>query len=95
MLAGERGADYVMFGETEAGGRRPSFAAIVERIEWWAELFEIPCVGFAAALDEIAPLAAAGADFVAIGDALWDDPRGPAAAVAEAAAQLAAPETVP
>ena len=33
----ERGADYVMFGEPEAGGRRPSFAAIVERIEWWAE----------------------------------------------------------
>lgn len=95
MLAGERGADYVMFGEIDAGGRRPSFPAIVERIEWWAHLLEIPCVGFAAAADEIAPLAAAGADFVAVGGPLWDDPRGPAAAVAEAAAQLAAPETVP
>ena len=39
------------------------------------------------------PLAVAGADFVAVGDDLWDDPRGAAAALAEAAMQLAAPET--
>jgi thiamine-phosphate pyrophosphorylase len=94
MLAAERGADYVMFGEDEASGRRPPFAAVVERIEWWAELFEIPCVGFAATEDEIGPLAAAGADFVAVGGPLWDDPRGPAAATAAAAAQLAGGETV-
>ena len=31
MLAGERGADYVMIGEVSAGQRRPSFDAIVER----------------------------------------------------------------
>ena len=93
MLAGERGADYVMFGETEAGRRRPSFEAIIERIEWWAELFTVPCVGFAAASNEIGPLVAAGADFVAVGDGIWDDPRGAAAALAEAARQLAAPET--
>src|SRR5262245_2326116 len=45
MLAGERGADYLMFGE--AAGRRPPFDAIVERVAWWAELFEVPCVGYA------------------------------------------------
>jgi len=94
MLAGERGADYVMFGEIEPDGRRPSFTAIVERIEWWAELVEIPCVGFAAGVHEVASLAAAGADFVAVGPHLWDDPRGPAAAIADAAARLAGPETV-
>jgi len=94
MLAGERGADYVMFGEAEPNGRRPSFKAIVERIQWWAELFEIPCVGFAAGLHEIAPLSAAGTDFVAVGTSLWDDPRGPAAAIAEAAEQLTTPEVV-
>jgi thiamine-phosphate pyrophosphorylase len=94
MLAAERGADYVMFGEIGPDGRRPSFEAIVERIEWWANLFEIPCVGFAAATSEIAPLKAAGADFVAVGDAVWRDPRGPAAALAEAAGLLASPETV-
>jgi thiamine-phosphate pyrophosphorylase len=95
MLAGERGADYVMFGEPDAGGRRPSFEAIVERIEWWAEVFEIPCVAFAADSREIAPLAAAGADFIAVGGPIWDDPRGSAAAVAEAASQLLMPEAVP
>jgi thiamine-phosphate pyrophosphorylase len=94
MAAGERGADYVMFGELEADGSRPSFGAIVERIEWWANLFEVPCVAYAATLDEVGPLAAAGADFVAIGGTIWDDPRGPAAVVAEAGAKLALPEKV-
>jgi thiamine-phosphate pyrophosphorylase len=88
MAAGENGADYVMFGEPEADGRRPSFAAILERIEWWAAVFEIPCVGFAATLDEVGPLATAGADFVALGESIWDDPRGPSAAVADAATRL-------
>jgi thiamine-phosphate pyrophosphorylase len=94
MLAGERGADYVMFGEPDGTGRRPSFEAILDRIEWWAELFEIPCVGFAATAEEIGPLAEAGADFVAIGGALWDDPRS-AAAIADIAARLKSRELVP
>ena len=85
MGAGETGADYVMFGDARSGERRPSFDAILERIEWWAQLFQIPCVGFAASSAEISPLAAAGADFVAV-EYIWDDPRG---AVAEAAAALA------
>jgi thiamine-phosphate pyrophosphorylase len=94
MLAAEAGADYVMFGEPDTTGRRPSFDAVVERVAWWAELFEIPCVGFAASLDEVKPLAAAGADFVAIGDCIFADARGDAAAVAEAARRLAVAETV-
>lgn len=93
MLAGERGADYVMFGEPEVNGRRPSFEAIVERIEWWAELFTIPCVGFAAGPDEVGPLVAAGVDFVAVGDSVWNDPRGAAAAIIEIAQQIGTPET--
>ncbi len=68
MLAAETGADYLMFGEPDAGGRRPTFDAILERVAWWAEVFEIPCVGFAGSLDEVGPLSAAGADFVAVGD---------------------------
>jgi thiamine-phosphate pyrophosphorylase len=87
MLAAERGADYVMFGEPDADGR-PAFAAIEERIAWWAEVFEMPCVGHAAAIDEIAPLVAAGADFVALGDFLWRDPQEIAAAMGEAMRQL-------
>jgi thiamine-phosphate pyrophosphorylase len=92
MLAAEQGADYVMFGEP-ADGRRPSFEAILERVAWWAELFEVPCVGFAAALDEVGPLAAAGADFVALGG-IPDDAQAAAAAIAAAAERLAAAEAV-
>jgi thiamine-phosphate pyrophosphorylase len=94
MLAAEAGADYVMFGEPDAGGRRPSFDAIIERVAWWAEVFEIPCVGFAASLDEVEPLVAAGADFVAVGDCVFGDGRGCSAALAEIARRLAMAETV-
>jgi thiamine-phosphate pyrophosphorylase len=95
MVAGERGADYVMFGEPDRDGRRPAFAAVLDRVAWWAEVFEIPCVGWAGNLDEVAALASAGAEFVAIGDAVWAHPQGPGSAVAAAAAQLRASEPVP
>jgi thiamine-phosphate pyrophosphorylase len=94
MTAGERGADYVMFGEPDPDGRRPAFEAIVDRVTWWAELFEVPCVGWALSLDEVAALATAGADFIALGDPVWTDPRGPGAVLAAAAAQLRRPEPV-
>jgi thiamine-phosphate pyrophosphorylase len=80
MLAGESGADYVMFGEPDPAGHRPSADAVAERVAWWSEIFEVPCVGYAASVDEVAALARAGAEFVAIGDAVWRDPRGLAAA---------------
>jgi thiamine-phosphate pyrophosphorylase len=88
MEAGQAGADYVMFGEPDAAGHRPSFDAVVDRVEWWAEVFEVPCVAYAARLDEIPTLAGAGADFVAVGEVVFDDPRGVRAALAEAAARL-------
>jgi thiamine-phosphate pyrophosphorylase len=83
MSAGEAGADYVLFGEPDAHGHRPSVEAIAERLEWWAELFEPPCVGFAESVDEAREFAAAGADFVLVGDFIWADSRGPAAALAD------------
>jgi thiamine-phosphate pyrophosphorylase len=93
MVAAETGADYVMFGEPDAGGLHPSREAVLDRVAWWAEVFETPCVGYAPALDAIDALVAAGADFVAVGDALFEDPRGPRAAAAEAAARLILAET--
>ena len=97
MTAGELGADYVMFGEPDAEGRRAPFDAVLERVSWWAELFVAPCVGWAARTDEIGALVKAGADFVAIGNGamVWADPAGPAAAVAAAQARLAVAEAVP
>jgi thiamine-phosphate pyrophosphorylase len=71
MLAGETGADYVMFGEPDRDGHRPRLEAILERVGWWAEVMTIPCVGYAAQVDEIEPLVEAGAEFVAIGENIW------------------------
>ncbi len=89
MVAGELGADYVMFGEPDDAGRRPSLSAILERVAWWAQLFELPCVGFAGALDEVEPLTRAGADFIAVGACVFSDARGCAAAAAEVARRVA------
>jgi thiamine-phosphate pyrophosphorylase len=87
MLAGERGADYLMFGEP--AGRRPPFEAVVERVAWWAELFEPPCVGYAEDLGEVAALAAAGADFVALGEFVFSDWEAASAMIKAAAERLA------
>jgi thiamine-phosphate pyrophosphorylase len=94
MLAGEQGADYVMFGEPDAAGKRPSREAIGERVAWWAEIFEIPCVAYAETIDDVSALAGAGADFVALADACWCDPGLVKTALAEAFARISAPERV-
>lgn len=88
MNAGEMGADYVLFGEPDEKGQRPSAQAIAERLDWWAELFEPPCVGFAISFEEAHDFAASGADFVLVGDLVWADPRGPEAALIEADAAI-------
>jgi thiamine-phosphate pyrophosphorylase len=82
MLAGELGADYVLFGEPDAQGNRPATDAVAERLDWWAELFEPPCIGYAASPEEAYEFARAGADFVLVGDAIWLDSREAAAALA-------------
>ena len=77
-------------GEGQGGGprRRMPFDDIMERLLWWAELFEIPCIGYAASRDEVAALAQTGADFIALGEWIWTDPHTIAAAIAAAAQQL-------
>jgi thiamine-phosphate pyrophosphorylase len=94
MLAGELGADYVMFGEPDAAGKSPSFEAVIERVAWWAEIFEIPCVAFAHTADQAAELARAGTDFIALGAAVWSDPARVKTVIAEAAARISAAETL-
>ena len=94
MIAAERGADYVMFGAPDGSSNRPPFDAIEERVTWCAELFELPCVAYAADLEEIAPLVAAGADFIALGDWLWRDEAAIAATLQAAAARLHLPEAI-
>ena len=79
MTAGELGADYVLFGEPDEKGQRPSTQAICDRLQWWDEVFELPSAGFAGTLEEVGAFAAAGADFILAGDFIWTGSEGPAA----------------
>lgn len=67
MLAGEANVDYVMFGEPGYEDMPADPAATLEWAEWWAGLFATPCVACAGSMDEVVPLAATGAEFVALG----------------------------
>jgi len=73
MVAGEAGVDYLMFGGPE-GEETPE--NVLERVAWWADIFNVPCVGYAKSISEMGDLVRAGADFVAVCEALWNDPRG-------------------
>jgi thiamine-phosphate pyrophosphorylase len=77
MEASEAGADYVAFG--------PFFAsdAELELLFWWSELMTVSCVAEGIITPEnCPPLIQAGADFLAVADAVWSHPEGPAAAIA-------------
>jgi thiamine-phosphate pyrophosphorylase len=89
MSAGAAGASYVMFGEPDVRGQSADPELTLERVGWWAEIFNVPCVGYAGTLEEIGPLAEAGAEFVALSDAVWQHPAGPADAIKQANAILA------
>lgn len=88
MVAAESGVDYVMFGEPDTGGKRPGLSALVERVSWWAEIFQLPCIAHAETLDEVARLAEAQADFVALGEAVWSAGENAPQAAARAAALM-------
>nr|WP_298896060.1 thiamine phosphate synthase [uncultured Altererythrobacter sp.] len=74
MEAGEAGADYVAFGAFFASDTKTTeYRADTEVLEWWSNLFEIPCV----AIGGITPgncgdLISAGADFLAVSGAVWN-----------------------
>lgn len=74
MEAGERGADYVAFGAFfPSGTKETSHQAELEVVEFWAGLFEIPCVVIGGITpDNCAPLIEAGADFLAVSGAVWN-----------------------
>lgn len=74
MEAGEAGADYVAFGAFfPTTTKTVEHRAEPEILTWWQSLFELPCVAIGGITPEnCAPLAAAGADFVAVSGAVWN-----------------------
>jgi len=90
MEAGEAGADYVAFGafyptSTKEVSHQPDPSIL----GWWTTLFELPCVAIGGITPaNAAPLVAAGADFLAVCNAVWNAEGGEAAAVKAFAALL-------
>jgi len=78
MEAGEQGADYVAFGAFYPTTTKPSdYRPDPSILTWWSTLFEIPCVAIGGInADNAKPLVHAGADFLAVCQAVWgtDDP---------------------
>ena len=73
MEAGEAGADYVAFGAFYPTTTKPShYRPDPSILSWWASLFEIPCVAIGGITpDNAKPLIDAGADFIAVCQAVW------------------------
>ncbi|MCY7397867.1 MAG: thiamine phosphate synthase [Sphingomonas bacterium] len=73
MDAGEKGADYVAFGAFYPTTTKPSEHRPDPRLlSWWSSLFEVPCVAIGGITPaNAAPLIAAGADFIAVCNAVW------------------------
>jgi thiamine-phosphate pyrophosphorylase len=84
MDAGEAGADYVAFGAFfPTRTKEPKTQADIELLRWWGQMMVVPCVAIGGITVENAPaLVAAGADFLAVANGVWEYPDGPAAAVA-------------
>jgi thiamine-phosphate pyrophosphorylase len=87
MEAGEAGADYVAFGAFHPTTTKPSdYRPDPSILTWWSTLFEIPCVAIGGITAENAkPLVEAGADFLAVCQAVWskDDPAAAVRAFAQ------------
>lgn len=82
--AAEAGADYVAFGAFFPSSTKPEAdeRAPVELLSWWSELTEVPAV----AIGGITPLncgslVAAGVDFLAVANAVWNHAHGPGSAI--------------
>ena len=78
MEAGEAGADYVAFGAFYPTTTKPSdYRPDPPILSWWSAVFEIPCVAIGGIKPANAkPLVDAGADFLAVCQAVWghEDP---------------------
>lgn len=91
MDAGDAGADYVAFGafyptDTKEVKHHPDPSIL----GWWSTVTGIPCVAIGGITpDNAGPLVEAGADFIAVSSAVWNDPEGPAAAIRKFTAILA------
>jgi thiamine-phosphate pyrophosphorylase len=93
MEAGEAGADYVAFGAFFPSATKDTLhVAEIDLLQWWSAIFEVPCVAIGGITTvNCAPLVRAGADFLAVSQAVWggDEAAGVQALTAAISAALA------
>ena len=71
MTFGEQGAQYVALPSEITDSDE---LTAHEQIQWWSELFELPCVAWDIKnLSDIEAFVHDGADFIAVGDLIWKD----------------------
>lgn len=78
MDAGEAGADYVAFGAFFPTTTKPTdYRPEPEILTWWQGIFELPCVAIGGITpDNGRALVEAGADFLAVSNAVWANDKG-------------------
>ena len=84
MAAGEAGADYVLFGEPDAAGAGRRRTRSPSGCSGGPNCSSRLASALRATFEEASDFAAAGADFVLVGDPIWADPRGARAALMDA-----------
>jgi thiamine-phosphate pyrophosphorylase len=93
MTMAEAGADYIAFA---ASGSDDAEDTCLEMVDWWAEVFEIPCVAYDVRdADMAAALALRGADFIGVRLAEGQSPADAADALRAIAAAIDAAAEVP
>jgi thiamine-phosphate pyrophosphorylase len=68
MVMAEGGADYIAFGEFDAVGGVGA-ADVADMIDWWADIFEVPCVAWVQEQygeDELHGIVEAGPDYLCV-----------------------------
>ena len=72
LSAGEAGADYVSFGPVAASALGSGETAPPELFYWWSQMIEVPLVAEGGLTAALAAQLAPHADFLAIGDEIWN-----------------------
>ena len=89
MSLGERLPDYLFFGRFDGDTEPDIHPKALDLASWWAQLFQIPAMVMGGSeVGSIAAAAAAGIEFIALRNAVWNHPSGAASAVADANAIL-------
>ncbi len=89
LEVGEASPDYIFFGKLDGDIKPEAHPKNLDMAEWWAAMVEIPCIVMGGT-DPVSSLSCAetGAEFVALGQAVFAEPERAAAIVGEVNALL-------